>query len=296
MLYIGATFYDEKMDSLAANPANQPFWNDCTELYFDPHHDGRMSIQLTVDCLGQRFWQRRVNEGAGWWNDAAWYILAQWQSAVRRGESAWTIEIAIDAASFDIDTSSGEVCGFNACRFRLGAEDQEFSAWGFGGTERQKNMAAWGHLLFLPPGEETGGAITRDEVRAVYGDLGDRRIRVPVEGAFEVFTEEDRERVTFGELLADATADVREQLAAAETALEALPADDRRAEALREQLPELRERAEKLLVAADAQELTLGAHDRLSDDLEAVRADLHQRTWQARLIALAVEAGEGEPE
>ncbi len=290
-LYIGATFHDEKMDAVQSNPANQPFWNDCTELYFDPHHDGRMSIQLTVDCIGQRFWKRRINQGAGWWDDAAWYILAQWQSAVQQGKTAWTVELAIDAASFDIDTQPGSVCGFNACRFRLGAENQEFSAWGFEGRKRQKNMDAWGHLLFLAPDEQAGGAITRAEVETVYGDLGDRRIRVPVEGAFEVFTADGRERVSFHDLLSDATAQVREQLGAAQAALEALPDEDRRAEALRAKLPPLQENAQKLLAAADAEELTLGAHDRLSDDLEAVRADLHQLTWQARLVALAIEAG-----
>lgn len=296
MLYIGATFHDEKMSAIAANPAAAPYWNDCTELYFDPQHDGRMSIQLTVDCLGQRFWQRRINEGAGWWDDAAWYILAQWQVAVHRGKTEWTIELAIDASSFDIDTTPGAVCGFNACRFRLGAENQEFSAWGFEGGQRQKNIDAWGHLLFLAPGEDSGGAITRAEVETVYGDLGDRRIRVPVEGAFEVFTSDGHERVSFRELLQEAAGAVREQLAALRTAMEALPAGDRRAEVLQAQFPTLQERARELLAAAEAQDLTLGVHDRLSDDLEKVRLDLHELTWQARLLALAVDARKGAPQ
>jgi len=291
-VYIGATFHDGQMDALAANPAAAPFWNDCTEIYLDPRHGGKVSTQLTVDCLGQRFWQRRINEGAGWWDDTAWYILAQWRVAVARGESAWTIELAIDAASFDIDASPGSVCGFNACRFRLGAEAQEFSAWGFAGRDRQKNLDAWGHLLFLAPGEEAGGEITRAEVEAVYGDLGERRIHVPVQGAFVVFTADDRQRVGFRELLEEATDAARQQLAAAGEALDGLPADDRRAEALRGQLPALEERAGELLAAADAQELTLGAHDRLSDELEAVRAELHELTWQARVLALAIAARE----
>jgi hypothetical protein len=87
-LYIGATFHEQNMASVRLNPAADPFWNDCIELYFDPAHDGSQHIQLVVDCGGRKWWHKQYDKGYGWLDDNAWYVLANWDAAGARPECA----------------------------------------------------------------------------------------------------------------------------------------------------------------------------------------------------------------
>ena len=292
-LFVGATFHEAEMKKLKASPAHQPFWNDCIEVYFDPRHDGRRSIQLVVDCIGQRMWQKHYNEGYGWWADTAWYMLADWEGKSVRGSAVWTVEIRIDCASFEIDPTPGGICGFNPCRFRLGAGD-EFSAWGFGGGKRQKSMPHWGHLLFAAAGDKAQGReVTLDDVRRIYGDLQARRVEVPVAAGFRVFTGQGTDRVTFAEQLAPELSQC-EQLAvtAADTA-----------ESARRQLGDTSPFATRLddtlagtralLEGVRKSTLTIGAYDRALAALASTRAELSETMWQARTALLVADVQPG---
>ena len=292
-LYLGITFFDEDMDAILFNPSRPAYWNDCTELYFDPAHDGTRSIQLSIDCGGQRYWHRHFNDGYGWINDTAWFMMADWRCAVARGKDGWTVEVAIGARSFGIDTAPGSVCGFNPCRFRLGAADQEFSAWGFAGGKRQKNMAAWGHLVFLAEGEQAGGEVTSTDVALVYPDLTGRVVRVPVADGFAVFTGDGEATAGFGELLREQAGALQARLDEATAALEALPPDEPRAGKLREALDPARQEAVSLLGQARADDLTLGAFDRLGDAMTRTEAELREIAGRARIVELALAAKEG---
>lgn len=295
ILYIGAALHDDDMDAVRDDPAQDPFWNDCVELYFDPRNDGTRSIQLVVDVGGRTFRHKQFDDGYGWWDDRSWQMLARWSAATARHDDHWTLEIEIDAASFGIDTSPGAVCGFNPCRFRLGAAQQEFSAWGFGGGARQKNMAAWGRLLFGAEGERMRGApVTGEDIRRVHPDPGDRELEAPLNEGLLLVTAEDERLVRFEELLAPLLAAAGEELLAAREALAQLPADDRNARALAEQLPSLEAETARLQEAAAVRPLTIGAHDRAADGLREVRARLHALCWKARLAALARQAAQGE--
>ncbi len=289
-LYLGITFFDEQMELVRLDPSKSPFWNDCTELYFDPAHDGTRSIQLSIDCGGQRYWGRQVNDGAGWVNDTAWFMMADWRCAVARAEDRWTVEVAIVARSYDIDATPGSVCGFNPCRFRLGAEQQEFSAWGFAGSGRQKNMDAWGHLVFLAEGAQAGGAVTAEDVALVYPDLTGRRIQVPGADGFVTVSAAGQATVSFREALREQAGALQARLDEAAAAVAALPDDDARAGKLGAELDPARQAAEELLAQTRADMLTLGTFDRLGDAMIKADADLREITGRARIVDLALSA------
>lgn len=294
-IYIGATLYDDDMNAVRDDPAKDPYWNDCVELYFDPRHDGTRSIQLVVDVGGRKFWHKRFDDGYGWWDDRSWHMLARWSAAAARHDDRWTLEIEIDAASFGIDTSPGAVCGFNPCRFRLGAAQPEFSAWGFAGGARQKNMAAWGRLLFGAEGERMKNApVTGEDIRRVIPDLGDRVLEAPMDEGLLLVTAEGERLARFEELLAPLLAAAEEQLRAAREALDALPADDRNAARLAGDLPPLETEVARLQDAAGARPLTIGAYDRAADGLRSLTDRLHDFHWKARLARLALEAAQQE--
>ena len=106
-LYIAEKFYDDDMANVRFNPAQDAFWNDCTELYFDPRHDFSRSIQLVVDCGGRRWWQKRNDDGWGWYLDSNFGVLADWQAAAFRGPDFWSLEIAIPFKSLNTAPTSG---------------------------------------------------------------------------------------------------------------------------------------------------------------------------------------------
>lgn len=288
-LFIGATFHEAEMKKLKASPANAPFWNDCIEVYFDPRHDGTRSIQLVIDCIGQRMWAKKYDEGYGWWADKAWYMLADWEGKSARGTNAWTVEIRVDCASFEIDPTPGSVCGFNPCRFRLGAGD-EFSAWTFSGSKRQKSIPAWGHLLFAGPGEKVRGRkVTADDITRIYGSLEGRCVEVPTAAGFTVFSDQATRNLTFGEKLADGLGQVDELVqegsSAADAAAERMGGKHAFVSGLEKTLAETR----KLLAEVRNAELTIGACDRFAAALEKKGAELDTAIWNARLAVLVAD-------
>jgi hypothetical protein len=297
MLYLGMTFFESDMARLKWNPAQPPFWNDCTELYFDPRHDGTRSIQLVVDCGNQKTWMKKFDDGYGWWNDVSWYMLAQWSAATALGRDRWTIEIAIDCASFGIDPTPGKVCGFNPCRFRICSEPQEFTCWGFDrfiDYPAQKMMPSWGHLVFAEPGVRTRNLpVTAREVALVYPDLGDRVLEVPTEDGFTIFSRDGERRVKFADLLAPAMAELSASLQKARQALETLPADNPNRARIKAPLDQLATEAGQLHAEAGVARLTLGAYDQLADRLARVKAGLDEQGERAKLARIAFEAGAG---
>lgn len=288
-LFIGATFHEAEMKKLKASPANDPFWNDCIEVYFDPRHDGTRSIQLVIDCIGRKMWEKRYDEGYGWWVDNAWHMLADWEGRSALGAKAWTVEIRLNCVSFGIDPTPGSVCGFNPCRFRLGAGD-EFSAWAFEGQRRQKSMPDWGHLLFAAAGEQAHGReVSRTDVERLYGRLDGRCVEVPVSGGFRVLTAEGEKRATFAEQLAPLLARCEELAAAARRhSLESTTRLGEEHEFLRG-LNGTVEQTEALLEKARGTTLTMGAFDRLVDALQDAADRLDGATWQTRVAALVAE-------
>ena len=295
-LFIGATFHEAEMKKIKASPANAPFWNDCIEVYFDPRHDGTRSIQLVIDCIGQRMWQKQCDEGYGWHADAAWYMLADWEGKSARGQASWTVEIRVNCASFGIDPTPGSVCGFNPCRFRLGASD-EFSAWAFAGRRRQKSIPDWGHLLFAAPGDRVRGReVTLADIQRIYPDAEHRQIEVPVPDGFRVFTEAGTRRVTFADQLAPALARCEKLAAvagdAAKSAAERLGAKHAFLAELQRTLTE----TQGLLSRIRSTKLTIGACDRSADALRKASQRLDHATWQVRVAMLvsAVQRG-GKP-
>lgn len=291
-LYIGVTFHDDNMAAVLFDPSRDAFWNDCTELYFDPRHDGRRSIQLVVDCGGQRFWEKQMDEGWGWFADRGWSILADWQAAVARGKDAWTLELSIGAGSFGIDTQPGSICGFNACRFRLGAEKQEFSAWGFEGSQRQKNMDAWGHLLFAAEGVRAAGVpLLAEEIRAISPDPK-RRLEIPAEGGLALIEGGQARQASFTELIGPHVEALRSALQAARESVDAL-GDDPRARPVRDRFPALEADALAAIKQAEAGNLSMGAYDRLRDASGRLEERLGELAWQANLVRLVTEVGKG---
>jgi len=288
MLYLGITFHDEEMSRIMFNPAKPPFWNDCAEIYFDPRHDGARNIQLVVDCGGQKFWHKMFDDGYGWWPDSSWHLLAKWDAAVVRHGDRWTVELAIDCASFGIDPTPGKVCGFNPCRFRLGAQQPEFSAWGFSAGGAQKDMAAWGHLLFTPPGaDRQAAAVTRDDVALIYPELGDRVLEVPAADGFQVFDRNGERRETFRERLDPLLAVLQQSRDEAVAALAALREDDPNRQGLTATLDQARAEADRLIALAAEPELTLGRYDQLADGLGKTADLLVQTSWKIKISALA---------
>ena len=287
-LYIGARFHESMMSKIRKDPSKQPFWNDCIELYFDPKHDGNQSIQLVVDCLGQRMWERKVNEGFGWYTDTAWTMLADWRTEVAHSDKWWSVEIAIGLDSFGIDAAPGKVCGFNACRFRF-AEGTELTAWGYGPSNRQKDKSAWGHLLFAEPGKKTKGAgVTMADVRTVYDDLAGRELRVPVAGGFQVFSAEGVARKTFREILRPEVEAARSAADKAARALDKLP-DKKPYASLHQALAEARDTLNESAAVLEQNEITLGQFDTAADTLGKLEARFKDLMWKARLATLVRE-------
>jgi hypothetical protein len=285
-LFIGATFHEQDMPSVRFNPGAEPFWNDCIELYFDPAHNGSRHIQLVVDCGGRKWWHKQYDEGYGWWDDSAWHVLANWTAAAQRQEKSWTIELALDCKSFGIDARPGGLCRFNACRFRLGSAQQEFSAWGFDAVSRQKAMTAWGHMIFGAEGEtQRGFRVTQADVARLYPDLGDRVLEVPTEQGFTVISADGEHTTSFAALAAEALAALDEQRKRAAEAL-ALPA----AAALTGEMGPLEGQAAQLARTAFAGQLTLGAYDRLADRVAELGALLDDLAARGRLLALVEQA------
>jgi len=297
-LFIGATFHDREMDKIRFNPVNAPFWNDCIELYFAPRGEGIRHIQLVVDCGGQRMWHKKFDDGYGWWDDNSWHLLADWQAAVHRAADRWTIEIAINLASFGIEAAPGHSVGFNPCRFRLGAEPQEFSAWGVappGIYFGQKHMPSWGHLIFAPAGERgQGTAATRADVDLIYPDLANRVLEAPADGGLTVFSRDGTRTVSFRDLLnpvlrralADATR------AAAEIAK--LPEGHPHRETLGRPVAAATAALARIEDELAGDDLTIGRYDKLSADLGKLADEVAERYWQTRLATLAVTAHRGE--
>jgi len=290
-LYLGATFHEQDMASVRFNPAADPFWNDCIELYFDPAHDGSQHIQLVVDCGGRKWWHKQYDKGYGWWDDSAWYVLANWAAAGARQADSWTIEIALDCKSFGIDPAPGKLCRFNACRFRLGSSPQEFSAWGFDSISHQKAMQTWGHLIFGAPGERMKGlTVGPQDVARLYPKLGERVVEVATDRGFEVFSQQGQKSVSF----ADLAAAVMQRLGAQRRAArEALTAPEAQAEAAG--LGELEMQAAALTQEAEAKDLTLGLYDRLADRAGKLGEQYDALGWRARLRGLVAGANQGRP-
>ena len=288
-LYIGATFHDQDMASVRFNPAAEPFWNDCIELHLDPAHDGSQHIQLVVDCGGRRWWHKQYDRGYGWWDDSAWYVLANWDAAGARQANSWTIEVVLDCKSFGIDARPGQVCSFNPCRFRLGAAQQEFSAWGFDSISHQKAMKTWGHLIFAAAGEKSQGFhVGPEEVARIYPNLGDRVVEVPTESGVEVFSRNGRKTTSFADTVAALVARLDERRRLARDAVAAPEAQPELA-----RFAELDAQATALQQEATVQGLTLGTCDRLSDKTAKLSDQFDELTWRARLLSLVAHVNEG---
>lgn len=285
-LYVGETFYDEDMANVRFNPAQEAFWNDCTELYFDPRHDLSRQIQLVVDCGGRRWWQKQNDDGWGWYTDTSFGVMADWNAAAQRYADRWTLEIAINCASFGINAAPGKACRFNVCRFRLNPAKAEFSAWTFGRSGAQKDMNAWGHLIFGAPGAGSGGGeITAADVKLIYPNLGKRVVQVPVPGGFVTYTSAGSQRQTYAQLLTPQIAQSRKYLDDAERVLAELPPTINGGEALRMQSALLRD---TLDTAQDqvAGQMELNDYDKLATALDKARSDSEIVYWKARLLTL----------
>jgi hypothetical protein len=232
-------------------------------------------------------WQKRYDDGYGWWEDPSWWLLAKWAAAVVQAPDRWTVEIALDGAAFGIDPTPGRVCGFNLCRFRLGAKPQEFSAWGYGPVERQKDMRAWGHLLFGGPGQRLAGLpVTRADVQTVYPTLAGRTVEVAVEGGMISFSAADEQRRTFQGILAPLLEEATDTLGQAATVLDRLPPMHPQTARLRQDEEDLGRTVESIRRDAADPALTLGLHDRLVDRLAKAREKGHDLVWKARLVEL----------
>ncbi|MCF7853483.1 MAG: hypothetical protein K9N51_01700 [Candidatus Pacebacteria bacterium] len=285
-LYIGAVFHEPEMKKIQANPALPPYSNDCIEVYFDPRHDGTRKIQFVIDCIGQKWRRKHFNDGYGWVTDSAWEVLADWEARTSWGDNAWYVEIRVNGTAFGFDPQPGEVVGFNVCRFRLGAGN-EFSAWGFEGSGRQKNMAAWGHLLFAKPGESVAdGAVTSREIEQIYPDLSGLRVQVPIAGGFQIYTTDGMEERTFGELLAPLVAELRALLQEGETVLANLGVKGKRRESLAGAFAAGREKTRELLSTVESVKLTCGAYDRLVAAIATNRKGLENTIGQMKLARL----------
>jgi hypothetical protein len=284
-LYIAEKFYDDDMANVLFNPARDPFWNDCTELYFDPRHDLSRSIQLVVDCGGRRWWQKQNDDGWGWYADSNFGVLADWEAAAFRGPDYWSLEIAINATSFEFTCTPGEVTRFNVCRFRLNPKKSEFSAWTYGPAGRQKDMSAWGHLIFLGPGQSGASDITEADIKLIYPDLGSRVVEVPVSGGFVTYTRADTQKQTFVELLTPPLKQSEQYLGDAEETIAKLPTTARGLEALKAEVAKLKASLEgnQALVA---QELTLAQYDQLREAVETLRKSSETVYWRAQILAL----------
>lgn len=288
-LYIGATFYDEDMNALTFDPSKAPFWNDCTEIYFDPLHDGAEHIQLVVDCGGRKWWHKKFDRGYGWWDDNAWYLLAQWRAASARHEDRWTIEIEIDCASFNIDPAPGKVTGFNPCRFRLVPGKHEFSAWGFTPdvSKKQKDMAAWGHLVFGKPGEKMKDAeLTADDIRLVYPDLAGRILEYPVDDGLILYGADGAVRKSFAKLLEAPLAKLKERADKLANALDGLREgkDFGNLQGETDKLAAEREQIVKTFAAGIA---SLGGYDKLMRDIELLTERMDAWYWKLKIFELA---------
>jgi len=294
-LYIAATLHEKNMKSLAFNPAYNPWGNDSVEILLDPRHDATCKIQMNVDCGAQKSWYRQYSDSFGWRTDGGWWALARWEVAVARTATAWTLEAAIDCASFGIDPSPGKVCGMNVCRFRYTQVPWEWAAWGFNTSEGQKAMSAWGHLLFAPPGEHTKGIpVTRADISTVYSDLTNRVIGVPTAGGFAVYTDDGERHVTYAELLTKRVATLDAQLRDAQGILGQIPASGAVSD-LTTQVTTTVKDLDEIKMRSGSPDLTLGGYDKLVDQLAKAQLKADRVYWRARLLLL-MATGEADPQ
>jgi hypothetical protein len=284
-LYIGEKFYDEDMANVRFNPAQEPFWNDCTELYFDPRHDMSRQIQLVLDCGGRRWWAKQNDDGWGWYNDGNFGVLADWQAGAFRGPDYWSLETVINCASFEIDPTPGKACRFNVCRFRLNPKVSEFSAWTFGPESRQKEIPAWGHLLFLPAGASGTSDLTAADIKLIYPQLAGRVLQVPVEGGFVTYTAAGSKAQTFVQLLTPPLDDSAKFLDKTDTTIAALPATAKGLEGLKADVSKLKASldANRALLAGS---LTLAQYDKLNEAVSTLRKSSETVYWRAQILTL----------
>ncbi len=106
--------------------------DDSFEVYLDPHHGHESYFQICVNCRGAI----RDSEAT----DAAWESGAK--AKVKRGDDAWTVEIAIPFERLRLGLDVGETWGINLVRNdRVNGQTATWSLGGFHEPTRFGNAA-----------------------------------------------------------------------------------------------------------------------------------------------------------
>lgn len=151
-LYIAFRLYTKKPKGLKADETRDDFyvWRDeSAEVFIDPHHSHNSYCELEVNPNNVEY--------DAWQYDKNWECL--WEHEVGFEKDAWICEMAIDLASFEIRSGSGEptgrmplpspdVWGINFAR--NDSVTKESSSWPAVGASFH-NAPAYGHLLRFDP-------------------------------------------------------------------------------------------------------------------------------------------------
>ncbi|MGC9316849.1 MAG: sugar-binding protein [Armatimonadota bacterium] len=129
-LYIGVHCQEPEMDRIRASVTQRDgpvYSDDCIEIFLVPPHspllagfpEHRRYFHLIANSLGTRYDEIGL--------EAPKTFDGQWRAAATRGEDAWSLEVAVPFADFDVSVSDGDVWRGNISRARW--VEKEYSTW-----------------------------------------------------------------------------------------------------------------------------------------------------------------------
>jgi hypothetical protein len=123
-LYIGARMWDETPEAIAAQLVrrDERAQADYLEIYLDPNLDRRTGYVFQVSAAnvqGDRYIFNDSEEDSNW--------NAVWESAVRRDDRGWTLEVRIPLSQIRYDPQAGpQTWGVNFARRRVSSNERSF--------------------------------------------------------------------------------------------------------------------------------------------------------------------------
>ncbi|MEA3403030.1 MAG: sugar-binding protein [Armatimonadota bacterium] len=129
-LYIGVQCQEPEMERIRATVTQRDgpvYSDDCIEIFLVPPHapllarfpEHRRYFHLIANSMGTRYDEIGL--------EAPRTFDGQWRAAAARGESAWSLEVAVPFADFGVTVSDGDVWRGNISRARW--VEKEYSTW-----------------------------------------------------------------------------------------------------------------------------------------------------------------------
>lgn len=237
------------------------FGQEAIELFVDPGHDHKSYHQFGISVTGAVY-DARLHQAA--WNSGI-------RAAPDIGDDAWSLEIALPWADYEIEPRPGTIIGLNICRNRYIGPVREWTNW----SQTNANFhdpERFGHLVLSPTPQQL--AELAPEFRK-----GERSGPLRIFSA-EGFADETYSAMAMAGLAraADALDDLRK--------MERAETDPRTAQELGRRIGELRRQWQQMKEQVVAGRLDAAEWVQMDRKTHALIGTARQTVWEARLAAL----------